>query len=77
MKQPEDVPPATVDITIAPDGQVFVFGLSREVLEIVSDLNPHDQRLRGRLSRLRQIAIDRIVVSDGATLAERSLLDKL
>jgi hypothetical protein len=63
MRQEESLPPATVDITIAPDGRVFVFGLSREVLQVVAGLNPHDQRLSDRLVRLRQIERGRVTAA--------------
>ena len=36
------------ELTIAPDGRVFVFGTSRPVLEVLLALNPHDRRV-GRL----------------------------
>lgn len=34
------------EITIAPDGRVFVFGLSQPVLQILRELNPADRRVR-------------------------------
>jgi len=55
MPQRDSVSAATVDITIAPDGRVWVFGLSKEVLEVVAMLNPRDERLQHRVDRLRQI----------------------
>lgn len=44
--------PATTEITIAPDGRVFIFGLSRAVLEIAQSLSPNDARLARRLARV-------------------------
>ena len=44
---------ATTEITITPDGRVFVFGLSRPVLEICCNLNPNDVQLGRRLERVR------------------------
>ncbi len=40
------------EITIADDGRVFVFGLSREVLEVLLELCPHETSLLQRLERL-------------------------
>ena len=40
----------TTEITIQPDGRIYVQGLSREVLEILGTLQPDDPRLR----RLRE-----------------------
>jgi hypothetical protein len=34
------------EITLQPDGRIFVFGLSREVLAILQDLCPADHPLR-------------------------------
>ena len=50
----DSLEPATTDITITPDGRVFVFGLSRPVLEICRALNPRDEVLQRRLERLHQ-----------------------
>ncbi|HEY7091297.1 MAG TPA: hypothetical protein VH518_24590 [Tepidisphaeraceae bacterium] len=33
------------EITIQPDGRIYVQGLSRGVLEVIQSLNPEDQRL--------------------------------
>ncbi|MBI3466560.1 MAG: hypothetical protein HY000_26395 [Planctomycetes bacterium] len=49
----ETLEPAMTEITIAPDGRVFVFGLSLSVLEICRTLNPHDVQLGRRLERLQ------------------------
>lgn len=46
--------PATTEITITPDGRVFVFGLSRPVLEICCNLNPNDVQLGRRLEQVRR-----------------------
>jgi hypothetical protein len=43
------------DITIGPDGRVFVFGTSRPVLEVLEALNPADPRLRRLLEQVRAI----------------------
>jgi hypothetical protein len=34
------------EITIRPDGRVFVFGTSRDVLEVLRAVNPRDPKLR-------------------------------
>jgi hypothetical protein len=34
------------EITLQPDGRIFIFGLSREVLAILQDLCPADHPLR-------------------------------
>jgi hypothetical protein len=51
----ETMEPATTEITITPDGRVFVFGLSRTVLEICCNLNPHDAQLGRRLAHVRTV----------------------
>jgi hypothetical protein len=38
------------EITIQPDGRVYVFGASREVLEVLDLISPHDSRLRAILA---------------------------
>ncbi|NOX55399.1 MAG: hypothetical protein GXP27_13365 [Planctomycetes bacterium] len=40
------------EITIAPDGRVFLFGTSREVLEALSQLTFRDADLDRRLNRI-------------------------
>jgi len=41
------------EITLAADGRVFVFGLSREVLDILRDLCPPEHPLRAILEDQR------------------------
>ena len=43
------------EITIYPDGRVYVFGMSVSVLEILNNLQPHDERLRRLLDQSRQV----------------------
>jgi hypothetical protein len=43
------------EITIQPDGRIYVFGTSRQVLEVLENLRPDDLRLRLRLDRVRQV----------------------
>ena len=40
---------AVSEITILPDGRVFVLGAARQVLEILNVLNPRDAGLKQRL----------------------------
>src|SRR5881394_2734679 len=41
------------ELTIDPDGRVFVFGASRGVLEVLETLDPHDQRIATLLTHVR------------------------
>ena len=41
------------EITFQPDGRIYVFGTSREMLEILECLQPHDARLNRLLSTTR------------------------
>jgi len=43
------------ELTIMPDGRVFVFGTSRQILEILHELDPHDEKLNRVLERARDI----------------------
>lgn len=45
----------TAELTIAPDGRVFVFGTSRPILEVLESLQPQDQRLRRLLAHVRAL----------------------
>jgi len=45
----------TTELTIAPDGRVYVFGTSREMLEVLETLKPHDPKLQRLLARVREI----------------------
>jgi hypothetical protein len=47
---------ALTEITILPDGRVYVFGMSQPVLEILGGLRPADPRLRRLLERVRSEA---------------------
>jgi len=42
---------AVSEITILPDGRVFVLGASRQVLEVLETVNPEDTVIRRRLKR--------------------------
>jgi hypothetical protein len=43
------------EITIQPDGRVFVFGTSRQVLEVLESINPNDPRLNRLLAHVRAV----------------------
>ena len=43
------------EITIQPDGRIYVFGTSRQVLEVLENLRPDDPRLRLRLGQVRHV----------------------
>lgn len=45
---------AMTDIRIAPDGRVFVFGTSRPVLEMLSELGWGDAAVAARIQALQQ-----------------------
>ena len=56
MNEPlEDDETNITEITIEPDGRVFVFGTSRRVLEVLEGLRPGDPRLRRLLSHVRHL----------------------
>jgi hypothetical protein len=42
------------EIILQPDGRIFVHGLSREVLDILADLQPHDPQL---LSLIQSVSL--------------------
>lgn len=50
--QPDD---STTEITIQPDGRIYVQGLSREVLEILGTLQPDDPRLHRLLQHVNDL----------------------
>ncbi|HEY2588914.1 MAG TPA: hypothetical protein VGI81_24435 [Tepidisphaeraceae bacterium] len=43
------------EITIQPDGRVYVFGASLGVLEALDAINPHDARVRAVLAQLGRL----------------------
>lgn len=69
---------ALSEITILPDGRVFVLGASRQVLEILEVLSPEDAALKHRLSRTGEVREcedvedrDEMKISDSLTNAFR------
>ena len=43
------------EVTIAPDGRVFVFGTSRPILEVLEALQPRDEKLQRLLEHVRRL----------------------
>ena len=43
------------ELTIAPDGRVFVFGTSRPILEVLEPLQPRDKKLQRLLEHVRRL----------------------
>jgi hypothetical protein len=43
------------ELSILPDGRIFVFGASRGVLEVLQLLQPRDPELARRLAQVRQL----------------------
>ena len=43
------------EITIQPDGRIYVFGLSRQVLQILENLHPGEAHLVQLLARMRSV----------------------
>lgn len=43
------------EITIRPDGRVYVFGTSRQALEVLEQLRPGDPKLLRLLGRVRML----------------------
>jgi hypothetical protein len=52
------------EITIQPDGRVYIFGTSRQVLDILVDLDPRSSKLRSLLNRVKNL--------EGSGLVDRS-----
>lgn len=59
---------AITEITIQPDGRVYVFGTSRQVLEVLENLHPNDARLGLLLRHVRRMeppAAETTVITEG------------
>jgi len=54
------------EISIGPDGRVYVFGLSRPVLEILATLQPDDAKLARLLKHVRDVRSVQEVHASGA-----------
>jgi hypothetical protein len=56
MNEPlQDEETNVTDITIEPDGRVYVFGTSRRVLEVLEQLRPDDPRVCRLLGHVRRL----------------------
>jgi hypothetical protein len=55
---PRDDDSAFTELLIQPDGRVFVFGLSRPVLEVLGTLTTNDRRLRELLGRTKSETVE-------------------
>jgi len=42
------------ELSIAPDGRVYVFGMSREILEVLETIGPDDLHLQLLLRQVRE-----------------------
>jgi hypothetical protein len=51
--EPPDDETAISEITIAPDGRIYVFGASFEVLEVIEKLASPDAEIRRRVDQIR------------------------
>jgi hypothetical protein len=45
------------EITLQPDGRVYVFGTSRQVLAILQNLSPKDEKLFRLLSHMQSLDV--------------------
>jgi hypothetical protein len=43
------------EITIQPDGRIYVFGTSRQVLDVLADLDPRPSKLNTILATAKQL----------------------
>jgi len=43
------------ELTIAPDGRIFVFGTSRQILEVLAALQPADEKLQRLLGHVHAL----------------------
>lgn len=69
MANPDET--TLTEITILPDGRIYVFGLSQPVLEVILELQPSNQRLQ-RLHAQLQLAprAKMIDVADSGSAAQ-------
>jgi len=63
---PQDNEKNITELTIAPDGRIFVFGTSRAILEVLEALQPRDEKLQCLLKQVRRLE------SSPASLQKRS-----
>jgi hypothetical protein len=63
---------ATSEITILPDGRIYVFGMSRQVLDVLQSFQPDDARvskLREHLEELTAGSDQSVTVAEGLAAA--------
>jgi hypothetical protein len=44
---------STTELTILPDGRIYTFGLSRQILDILASLEPRDPSFARLISQVR------------------------
>ena len=67
---PSDDDETTItEITIEPDGRVYVFGTSRQVLDVLERLCPGDAQLGRLLGQVRSLEQTNATIHGGATRA--------
>ncbi|HID75261.1 MAG TPA: hypothetical protein EYP56_04610 [Planctomycetaceae bacterium] len=57
---------AVTEITITPDGRVFLFGTSRQVIDVLSGLSFRDPAWEERLAAVRRLGDEPNLVSAAA-----------
>jgi hypothetical protein len=55
VAEPEDDETAISEITIGPDGRIYVFGASYEVLQIIERLASHDSEVHPRMAHIQSL----------------------
>jgi hypothetical protein len=66
---------AITEITIRPDGRIYVFGMSQEVLRALAVLCPNDSAIQGRLHRVSSLKVPIAESVNSESLPQRALLD--
>jgi hypothetical protein len=51
---------AITEITILPDGRIYLFGASRRVMTVLKDLCPHDTALLARIAHSARAVEERL-----------------
>jgi hypothetical protein len=66
VHEPTEDETTMTEITLQPDGRVFIFGTSRHVLDILLDLDPDSarlQRLISEVERLESSTFDKVAAT--------------
>ena len=53
-----DAEAAITEISIGPNGRIYIFGLSREVLDVVAPLCPNNVSLQARRAQLHRTVVN-------------------